>query len=447
MCQKKILVLSHNAFSKTQNNGKTLESFFRKWEKSNLAQIFLQPENPDFEFCDNYFRITDYEAMSSAFFNGEIGHRLLSNSNESEFIKKTNRLIQRLYLDRRSGVERKGLSRILHKGFVERVPFLIFLRDIIWRMAKWDTKKLNDWIEEFSPDVLFFQGSSSVFGYKIALSICEKHRIPLVLQLTDDYTRPLYKYSVLELVNKLNYRRIFKRAISKSVKVIAVSDYMAREYGPVFGGSYTTLMNSVEVKDLQPEPLCGQEIRLLYAGNVLLKRWEVLEKIGKALSHINSRHNLNCILHIHSPTPIPQDIVNRLSIQEAIRCGRPLNQNELWAQIEASNILVHVESFDEKMKRITRLSISTKIPEYLASRRCIFAVGPDEVASIKYLSENRYAHTGTSLNLDCIQRKLEEIIVSSDLRSEYVRSARAGYLANHSPEIALPEISKIVDSA
>ena len=52
---------------------------------------------------------------------------------------------------------------------------------------------------------------------------------------------------------------------------------------------------------------------------------------------------------------------------------------------------MHVESFDEKSKNSTRYSLSTKIPEYLNSGVCIFAYGPDDIASIEYLKENSVA--------------------------------------------------------
>ena len=50
-------------------------------------------------------------------------------------------------------------------------------------------------------------------------------------------------------------------------------------------------------------------------------------------------------------------------------------------------MLVHVESFDNKSRQLTKLSISTKIPEYLATGKPIIAIGPREVASLEYLKD------------------------------------------------------------
>jgi hypothetical protein len=444
---KKILVLSHNSFSKKQNNGKTLESFFQNFDSENIAQIYLQPEIPDFEYCQQYYRITDYEALNNFIFNGKVGHQPSYTEDNSAFINNTNRFIRWVYHGKRVSNERYGLNKLLHTGFVNRVPFLVSLREILWFFTKWKTKELDDWIKKFSPDVLFFQGSSTIFCYKIALWISHKYNIPLVLQLTDDYTCRIYKYSLLEYVNKFFYIKILKKAIDKASTVIAVSDFMAIEYLERFGGNYKTLMNSGSFINKTQEPLNNEIMNFIYTGNVLLKRWEVLEVIGEALQEINSTTKFKCILNIHSPTAIPSYIINRLKNIDTIKCGNSLNQSELSNAIKNANVVVHVESFDRMMRLITRLSISTKIPEYLGSNRCLFAVGPDDVASIKYLLENQYAHVATSVEKELIKKKLLEVISNTNLREKYIKKSMQGYCKNHSHVKSNMEFMKIIELA
>ena len=56
--------------------------------------------------------------------------------------------------------------------------------------------------------------------------------------------------------------------------------------------------------------------------------------------------------------------------------------------MKKADILLHVESNDLQYRSLTRLSVSTKIPEYLISGRLLLAFGPAEVASIKLLSDH-----------------------------------------------------------
>ena len=63
---KRLLVISHNAFSYTANNGKTMVSILRNWKKENLAQLFFcSNEKIEPDFCDNYYRVTDFDVWHS----------------------------------------------------------------------------------------------------------------------------------------------------------------------------------------------------------------------------------------------------------------------------------------------------------------------------------------------------------------------------------------------
>jgi glycosyltransferase involved in cell wall biosynthesis len=441
---KRVLVLSHNSFSKTQNNGKTLESFFQNWDKNCIAQIYLQPEKPDFDFCNKYYRMTDYEILNNVFFNGKIGESMVDKVNDKLLEEKLNPAVKKLYSDRRKGGERKGINRYIHNAFVARFPLFIYLREKFWQYSKWKNDSLYNWIKEFSPDVLFFQGSSCVFGYEIAFWICNEFKIPLVLELTDDYTEGLYPWSIIERINKRKYINIFQKAISSSHKVITISDYMTSEYKEKFGGKYTVLMNSVDRNIESNEP---DGFRLLYAGNVSLNRWKVLIKIGKALDDINQLYNLNCKLSIYTPNYLSENIKKALTSIDSIEYGGSLGQKELIEEVKKSNILVHVEAFNKKNKKITRLSISTKIPEYMASKRSIFAVGPGDVASIRYLRDNNYGKVVDTEDVNVIKNGLIDLINKPEVRKEYIQKAYEAYTLKHLPKISQECIGEIIESA
>ena len=68
-------------------------------------------------------------------------------------------------------------------------------------------------------------------------------------------------------------------------------------------------------------------------------------------------------------------------------CGS-LNAEDVLPEIEDSHCLIHVESFDKQYRVYTRFSVSTKIPEYMASKRGIIAYGPSEIASIQIFNDN-----------------------------------------------------------
>ena len=64
-----------------------------------------------------------------------------------------------------------------------------------------------------------------------------------------------------------------------------------------------------------------------------------------------------------------------------------VSSDEIIIEMKKYDLLVHIESFEKKYTNKTKLSISTKIPEYLATGRPILAVGPRDISSIKYIKE------------------------------------------------------------
>jgi hypothetical protein len=99
--------------------------------------------------------------------------------------------------------------------------------------------------------------------------------------------------------------------------------------------------------------------------------------------------------------------------------------NELEKRKSEADILLHVESDDEFSKSITRLSISTKIPEYLAVGRPVLAFGPSEVASMRLLKENKIGLVVDSNESDkSILKNLKELFYNKNYR---ITLAKRGY--------------------
>ena len=49
--QCKGLIIQNNPFSTKTGNGKTIASMFSKWNKENIAQIYVSDLAPDYDIC------------------------------------------------------------------------------------------------------------------------------------------------------------------------------------------------------------------------------------------------------------------------------------------------------------------------------------------------------------------------------------------------------------
>ena len=61
------------------------------------------------------------------------------------------------------------------------------LRNIIWLSYRWWDKRFDNFINDFSPDVVLFQAGDSPFMFSIAYRISKRWNIPLVMYNSESY--------------------------------------------------------------------------------------------------------------------------------------------------------------------------------------------------------------------------------------------------------------------
>jgi len=96
------------------------------------------------------------------------------------------------------------------------------------------------------------------------------------------------------------------------------------------------------------------------------------------------------------------------------------------------DVLVHVESFFEEDSARTRLSISTKIPQYMASGKAILAYGPSDLTSLRYINRNRAGVVFTDEgNISGLAGIAWELVESRQLRESLGREGRTAAEVRH----------------
>jgi glycosyltransferase involved in cell wall biosynthesis len=101
-----------------------------------------------------------------------------------------------------------------------------------------------------------------------------------------------------------------------------------------------------------------------------------------------------------------------------------LEPNDVFGKLIESDILLHIESFTDVQRQYTRLSISSKIPQYLAAGRPILMYGPAEIAVTKYVQDSAAGVVVYRNDLKELASAITGLAKSSDLRE---RLGRAGW--------------------
>ncbi len=365
---KKILIISNNVLSSQNNNGKTLLSFFKNFPKQNINQLYFSNESVEGEYASEYYRISDHDVFSSLY--------LWSDKAGAELSYKEK------YIGKTQEEKDKNLNDLIRKSDSARL-----MREFVWKCSQIDYVNLFKWIDKVSPDLIFFCAGDSLFAYDIYQAVCNHTPVAKkVIYITDDYVAPRKKLSPSWwLRRKLVYSKM-KNAVIKSDIFVTISEEMRSEYKNLFGKDSIVSFNmseNIKIEDFNKE--IRSDFLLVYAGGLHFKRWETLVQLAEALKEFNKKNNRSVKLEVYSHQFVKQSIKDKLNILGAsMYCGG-LDAKGVLRVLNNADVLVHVESFSKECIESTRLSISTKIAEYISVGSKILAIGPSKVASMRFL--------------------------------------------------------------
>jgi glycosyltransferase involved in cell wall biosynthesis len=425
----RVLVISHNVFSTTGNMGKTLSAFFAGWDSDKLAQIYFHSEVPNSAICKNYYRITDFDLLKSIFKRQVVGD-ILTKSDIFENCANTR-------IDR-------GIKSNIYQYGRKRKPYMYCGRNLLWRFGKWHTPQLEEWIDQFDPQVIFFAAGDYMFSFKIALFFAESRNIPLVVYFCDDYF--LIKrnsISPLYWINRYSFNRKFAETVGKSVAYFTISDQMNEAYFSAFNKKGHVMMTASNMLNI-PNDKVSSSIKISYIGNLGFNRWNPLVQIGRVLKNIVYEEQS---LHINVySSEKREEVLKHLTAENGIQFRGFLNSSQVIEKMHESTLLLHVEELDNEInKEKVKYSISTKIADSLASGTCLFAYGPAGVASIDYLKQNNAACVVTDKNK--LEETLRELINNADLRQSYIKKALQLANERHNPEKNIRRFEEIICNA
>ena len=407
---KKTLIVSGAPFPAENNLGKTLTALFDGFQKDELVQLYFTSNIPCYDRCNSYYQITEKQILSSflGLIETRCGRVVVGRSSQScaELKGRKNQFL----------VERKYSTLVL------------ILRELLWKISKWKNRRLNHWIENCAPKVIFYILSNSASRANFVRKLSQKMHCPVVLYVTDDY------YHDMRLRSGI-FRKLFYRNLQKSIQkmencvatVVGCSELAAKEFGKLLHTKYQTIFtpcspecNQISIKRDNQCPIIFR-----YFGNLSLERWKVLRALGESIARYNGREE-KAFLEIYAPQPL-SEILDAITVFNGSRYMGWISGDKYWKLLAEADVTVHVESFSEETCRRTRLSVSTKIADYLGAGKCILAIGREDLASIVHLADCSYVTN----RIEDIDSAVGYLCENPDKRIEFAESARKKAVQQH----------------
>lgn len=405
----KILIVSNNSLSQTRNNGKTLKMMFSEFDKSELCQFFCRGNGDvDFTAASNFYYISDIQVLKKMFMpwktSGYVVKHPENNTQQGQAYTKG--------------------------PIIPRTAFTQYLRELVWGSAKWDDRAFWKWIDQNHPDAVFFMGSYSIYMHRIVRKIHKRNRIPVITYFTDDYiiypNDSFYKYLLI---------KEYRKTIAESSLCYAIGDDMAEEYSAFFKKPFKAIMNIVPFKDWSDNKETKKVI-ISYFGSLYYDRDKAIKHLAQFIKDkAKDFLKVDYTIRVYSASILSQKEIDEFKSLNVEIKGFVSGERMLKAQNE-TDINLHVESDNEDYKKLTKLCVSTKIPEYLISSKPTIAFGPKDVASIKIfasidermvISSEEVSIKGTTVSNNLVEL-INDVNVRNDIASKCHKYACKHYL-------------------
>lgn len=405
----KVMALSLSTW-RSDSGIHTQTDLFKFWDKNKVAQIYTKSDLPNTPVCNCFFQISENAIIHSILNRKPVG-RVVKNGEEG---------------NQKAIEAEKKVYAIAHK---KKSWFMTVIREIVWKLGKWKTEDLDKFLFEFDADVYFVPIYPVIYTAKIQQYVLEKCPRPYVCYLADDnYSYIPCGKNVFAYIHRFFLRKVVKELATNCDEMFTITKFEAEDTDKLFNTHSIVLTKGINYDTLKfEEKNPGNPIKMVYTGNLLIGRATSLVEISKALKNIN-RDGEVITLDIYSPTILDNNTMEWLNSNGCHFKGR-VSKEEVKAIQKEADIVVFVESLDKKHRMDARLSFSTKLTDYFASGKCIFAIGDKRIAPILYLKENNAALIANEYSE--IEDKLRELLNDKNKIVEYGKNAFECGKCNH----------------
>jgi len=321
------------------------------------------------------------------------------------------------------------LSKTLFGNWAEgQLMHLYWDSNWAWRIyynGRYELVRLEDVVSvctRFDPDVVYCRPVNHPLSfYQMTLFLIRRLEKPYVVHIMDDWLARLRWYDEkLASVLESSMRELLTGASAR----LSISKAMTEAFATKFGGLFQSVSNGVDLQEFRPleqEALrleCNAEnpfvVRYCGGLNEDMNRDSVLS-FAQVASRLSERIPIQ--LEVYTKSHYANFALQELMDLPSVAVLECVSDEEYPELLRSSDLLLIAYNFDRKSVDYTRYSFANKLPEILASGTPVFALGPQECATIQFVMEEDCGQV--ALATSKIEERLLEIYYSNTLRERY----------------------------
>jgi glycosyltransferase involved in cell wall biosynthesis len=427
----KVLIIGQY-FHKKSGGGITLTNLFYGWSKNNIAVAACEMNNPDFSVCEKFYCIGDKEIKRGFPFNLKFNEEQL----ESGIIQSTNG-------QEGSATNIYGTHSILGK----LKDKLLFITGQIHRRRRFVVSNaFSEWLNEFSPDIIYSQ-LSSLELIRFISKLQADLKKPLVVHMMDDWPMTITntQKGIFRIYWDYIIKRELKQLIRKADVLMSISESMSDEYMLRYGRKFLPFHNPIDVKRWSSERKKDysrkENFKILYAGRIGAGLQNCLFEIALAIKdQINSGLKIEFIIQSTSNNRVLAELVKF----DFVILKSPVLYNQLPGIFSDADLLVLPNDFDKSSISFLKYSMPTKASEYMVSGTPILVYSSSETAVTKHALKYGWAYVVSENSNEKLGMGIKKLYEDQDLRMDLGCRAKEFAIKNYNSEAIRENFKKAI---
>lgn len=361
-------------FSGSDGGGITLTNLFSKFSKENLAVVLPFSSSPA-EKSSQYASVY------------QLGGNELVINPFGLYNKKTNP-------DQPTSVTRSVGSSRVESGFGFFVRYIARILGLnhAYRQCR-ISSDLADFIDEFSPDVLYCQ-LARVDMIRLVKRITDKSGLPLVIHIMDDWPVTINRPNLLYLYWRKKIDQEFRQLINRSSLLLGISDEMCREYRKRYHRNFTAFHNPVDIQKwsgrTKHDLSVGKVCKIIYFGSLSIYTNQYsIEDFARAVDWMNrSGQKIEFDIYSFQSNAKVSKKFNKL---RGVNLHKPFPYSDLTKIIPRYDLCLLPLNINKFTNKFAKLSISTKMAECMISGVPTIVYAGKETALYKTAKKDGWA--------------------------------------------------------
>lgn len=372
----RILIVSRTPWDDSNSFGNTFSNLFGGMEGVEIYNICCQTGDNNNNIVKAAYQMTDTSVLKSL--KGEqSGHKMWQQA-QQKISEQTEICFPR-----------------------QRLTIFYICREILWKIGRWKSKSLENFIKDIKPDFLYLPIYHSGYVCDVQLFAIRKSHVPYCVHITDDvYTHPPTPLlTPLKSLYHLWVSRKIRQLIKSARYGEAFAESMVEEYPRNYGIPFYLIGKGIAPTSMPRKITLEQdlsEMNFVYTGNYGGERGQQLVILAKEINNHLIRRDKKAVFSIYSNTVVEDKIKTALSQYSFVKLYKGVDSVQVYKIQKNANFLIHVEGFSKKAIAETRMSFSTKLIDYMSTMKPIIAIGPSNINSIEVLKRYGLAYIATN---------------------------------------------------